>query len=106
VNAPGEPLAHVAFVGEVIEWRGPAPFFFVAVPAEHVGELKYAAQLASYGWGVVPVRAIASGTSFTTSLFPRDGGYLLPLKASVRKTGGISLGDRVHVEIRVDERAL
>ncbi|WP_395334898.1 DUF1905 domain-containing protein [Novosphingobium sp. BL-8H] len=95
------PLAHFAFAGTVIEWRGPAPFFFVAVPANHVGETRYAARMASYGWGVVPVRAVVNGTAFTTSLFPRDDGYLLPLKLAVRKAGAIGLGDRVSVEIQV-----
>lgn len=85
----------------MIQWRGPAPYFFVAVPAEHVGELRYAAQLASYGWGVVPVEATANGVSFRTSLFPKEGGYLLPLKASVRKAGGIGPNDVVHVHVRV-----
>ena len=101
-----EPLAYVTFVGAVIEWRGPAPFFFVAVPDEHVGELRYAAQLASYGWGVVPVQAIVGGVPFSTSLFPRDGSYLLPLKVSVRKEAKIGLGEEVRVEIRVIERPL
>jgi len=95
------PLAHFVFVGEVIEWRGPAPFYFVAVPASQVDEMRYAARMASYGWGVVPVRAVVNGTAFTTSLFPRNDGYLLPLKVAVRKAGAIGLGDRVTVEIQV-----
>lgn len=95
-----EPLADIAFTGPVIEWRGPAPFYFVAVPADHVGELRYAARLASYGWGVVPVAAEVNGTAFTTSLFPRDGGYLLPLKDAVRKQAAIALHDNVGVRIR------
>jgi len=99
--ASSQTLADVAFVGEVIEWRGPAPFFFVAVPPEWVGELRYAARLASYGWGVVPVQATIGGVPFTTSLFPRDGGYLLPLKLAVRAKGKIGLGDMAAVEIRV-----
>lgn len=99
-------LAHIAFAGTVIEWRGPAPYFFVAVPDEHVGELKYAAQLASYGWGVVPVQAMVNGLPFSTSLFPKDGGYLLPLKVSVRKSAKIGLGETVRVEICVAGRSL
>lgn len=94
-------LAHIAFIGEVIEWRGPAPFFFIAVPSEWVGELRYAATIASYGWGVIPVQASVSGVRFTTSLFPKDGGYLLPLKLAVRKQAKIGLGDTAAVEIEV-----
>lgn len=95
------PLAHITFVGTVIEWRGPAPFFFVAVPADLVGAVRRAARLASYGWGVVPVQAVVKGAAFTTSLFPKDGGYLLPLKGTVRRTAGIVLGDAVTVDIQV-----
>lgn len=95
------PLAHFTFVGTVIEWRGPAPFFFIALPPDRLGGVRQAARLASYGWGVVPVQAIVNDASFTTSLFPKDGGYLLPLKAAIRKTGAICLDDEVTVEIRV-----
>lgn len=96
-----EPLADLSFAGEVIEWRGPAPFLFVAVPEELVGEVHYAAREASYGWGCVPVEAEANGAEFRTSLFPRDGGYLLPLKVAVRKASGIGLGDAVQVRMRI-----
>lgn len=95
------PLAHITFVGTVIEWRGPAPFFFIAVPPDLVEAVRRAARLASYGWGVVPVQASVNETAFTTSLFPRDGGYLLPLKVVVRRDAGVVLGDRVAVDIQV-----
>ena len=38
---------------------------------------------------------------FTTSLFPKDGGYLLPLKDAVRKPSGINVGDEVTVEMTI-----
>lgn len=95
------PLADITFAGTVIEWRGPAPFLFVAVPEELVGELRFAARQASYGWGVVPARAAINGAAYTTSLFPRDGGYLLPVKVAVQKAAGVGLGDRVEARITV-----
>ncbi|WP_442047729.1 DUF1905 domain-containing protein [Novosphingobium sp. YAF33] len=95
------PLARFTFVGEVFEWRGPAPFFFVAVPTECVDEVRYAARIASYGWGVVPVHAVVNEIPFTTSLFPKGNSYLLPVKAAVRKAGSINLADRVTVEIQI-----
>lgn len=95
------PLAHFTFIGTVIEWRGPAPFLFVVLPPDRVEEVRHAARLASYGWGVVPVQAAVNGVAFTTSLFPKDGGYLLPLKVAARKAAAIGLGDEVTVEIRV-----
>jgi hypothetical protein len=100
VEAP-EPLFDATFAGTVIEWRGPAPFLFVPVPAAHVDELRLAARLASYGWGVVPVTAEVEGVRFTTSLFPRTGGYLLPLKVAVQRATGIGIGSRAKVRITV-----
>ncbi len=94
-------LVHVEFTGRVIEWRGPSPFYFAAVPAEQAADIREVAALATYGWGAVPVDARIGETSFTTSLFPKDGGYLLPLKNAVRKPRGISAGDEVTVAITV-----
>lgn len=45
-----------------------------------------------------PLAARLGGVAFTTSLFPKDGGYLLPLKDAVRRTAGVTAGDRVWVE--------
>jgi hypothetical protein len=59
------------------------------------------AAIASYGWGVIPVEARIGEVSFTTSLFPQDGGYLLPLKNAVRKPQGLTAGDEVTVEMTV-----
>ena len=100
----GEPLAEIAFAGRIVEWRGPAPYLFVRVPDEHVGEVAYAARQASYGWGCVPVTARIGGTDFTSSLFPRDGGYLLPVKVAVQRSERVGLGDRVTVTLRVVPR--
>jgi hypothetical protein len=94
-------LARISFEAPVIEWRGPAPFFFAALPEEYVGEVRYAARLASYGWGCVPVTVTIGDVDFTTSLFPRDGTYLVPLKAEARRRCGIALGDRVAVTITI-----
>ena len=98
------PIVELAFVGPVIEWRGPPPFYFVVVPEELVGEVRYGAQLASYGWGCVPVEAEIDGVVFTTSLFPRDGGYLLPLKLAVRKPLRLAVGDDAQVAMRIFAR--
>lgn len=96
-----EALFDAVFEGTVIEWRGPAPFLFVPIPADCVGALRHAARLASYGWGVVPVSAELDGTAFATSLFPREGGYLLPVKVSVQKAAKVALGSKVTVRIIV-----
>lgn len=71
----------VDFTCRIIEWRGPAPYYFVPVPDEDSAAIGDVAAVATYGWGVIPVEARVGGTTFTTSLFPRAGGYLLPLAA-------------------------
>ena len=75
-------MLQVKFSATIIEWRGPAPYFYAPLPQDAAEAVRGVAKGASYGWGVVPVRAVVGGVEFTTSLFPRDGTYLLPLKTS------------------------
>ncbi|MEV6014111.1 MULTISPECIES: DUF1905 domain-containing protein [unclassified Streptomyces] len=89
------------FSGPVIEWRGPSPYYFVRLPDEESADVREVAAMATYGWGVIPVEARIGEVVFQTSLFPRDGGYLLPLKAAVRKPAGLSAGDDVTVGMTV-----
>ncbi|HEY3559308.1 MAG TPA: DUF1905 domain-containing protein [Kribbella sp.] len=90
------------FSGEIIEWRGPAPYYFVPVPDDEADALRTVARAASYGWGMLPIRARIGSSEWKTSLFPKDDGYLLPLKDAVRKPAGLDAGDRVDVELRFD----
>jgi hypothetical protein len=89
------------FVAEVIHWRGPAPFHFVAVPEAVAGAIRSVAKEVTYGWGVIPVTAVVGATRFTTSLFPKDGGYLVPLKDAVRRSESIAIGDAIHVHLTI-----
>jgi hypothetical protein len=89
------------FTGRVVEWRGPSPYFFVPVPEQESADIREVAALATYGWGVIPVEARIGGVAFETSLFPKDGGYLLPLKDAVRRPNGLAPGDDVAVEMTV-----
>lgn len=89
------------FSGEVWEWRGPSPFHFVSVPDEQSAELESLKSHVTYGWGMIPVEAIIGVTRWTTSLFPKDGRYVVPLKSAIRKAEGISLGDTVKVRLGV-----
>ncbi|SEH16765.1 protein of unknown function [Sphingopyxis sp. YR583] len=94
-------MDELVFETVIIEWRGPAPFLFAPVPDEHIGAIRYAAMTESYGWGVVPVVATIGDTLFATSLFPREGGYLLPVKVAVQKSEQVGVGDRIAVRMRV-----
>jgi Domain of unknown function (DUF1905) len=96
-----DPPDEIAFAGQVVEWRGPAPFYFVGISAADARALHTAAKKASYGWGCVPVVATIGTTEFRTSLFPKDGSYLLPLKAAVRQMLEVVPGDAVEAVLRV-----
>jgi hypothetical protein len=41
-------------------------------------------------------------TEWTTSLFPKDGAYLVPLKVAVRRAEGVELGDVVELRLTID----
>lgn len=97
-------MAQFEFDATVIHWRGPAPYFYAPVPIEHVDDIRRAAKVVSYGWGVIPVEAEIGGIRFTTSLFPKDGGYLLPLKYAVRTPNAITAGDTVSVAMTIKPR--
>jgi hypothetical protein len=90
------------FTGEIWFWRGPAPWHFVTVPREECRELATAAEFVSYGWGMIPVTARIGTTRWTTSLFPKDGRYLVPVKAAVQKAERLDVGDTVTVRLTVD----
>jgi hypothetical protein len=90
------------FSGELWHWRGPAPFHFVSVPDEECGALEAASSLVSYGWGMIPVRARIGATNFRTALFPKDGGYVVPVKVDVRRREKLELGETVTVQLTID----
>ena len=87
-----------AFSGEVIEWRGPAPFFYVPMPADDADDLKEAARGLIY-WGQIAVTVTIGETTFETAVFPREGTYLVPLKDVVRGEEQLELGDVVDVRL-------
>ena len=89
------------FSGEVWFWRGPAPFHFVTVPDEESNDIHDVSRDVTYGWGCIPVTGRIGATSFQTSLFPKDGGYIVPVKVAVRRAEGIELGDTVEVRLTV-----
>ncbi|HEY9217112.1 MAG TPA: DUF1905 domain-containing protein [Phenylobacterium sp.] len=94
-------MLQFSFAASIIYWRGPSPYFFAPVPEPEAEELRRVARAVTYGWGMIPVEASIGGARFTTSLFPKDGGYLLPIKAAVRRKAALTAGDEVHVEMSV-----
>jgi hypothetical protein len=89
------------FTGEVIEWRGPAPYLFVAMTPQDSDDLKEEARGLIY-WGQVPVHVTIGDTGFTTALFPKDGRYLVPVKVAVQRAEAIGEGTIVEVVLRLN----
>ena len=92
-----------------------AGWHFVSVPKKQSKEIKKMFGAMKRGWGSLPVIVTIGKTNWKTSIFPasakasagrpdkKAGGYLLPLKADVRKKEKISAGDKITflLEIRV-----
>ena len=94
------------FKGEIWYWKGPAPFYFVTLPAEQSDELKDASAGVTYGWGMIPVVATIGKTRWYTAMFEKDGHYILPVKLAIRKAERNEEGDEVAVSIDVGKRSV
>ena len=93
-----------SFDSELFEWRGPAPFVWLALPDDECDYVRAEAADASYGWGAIPVSVRIGGTQWETSLLPRDGGYVLPVKKLVQTQERVGVGDGVTVAMSVAPR--
>ena len=91
----------IEFDGIIWFWHGPAPWYFVTVPAEQSRDLKTISGLVTYGWGMIPVHARIGKTEWKTSLFPKDGRYIVPIKVSVQNAEKLEEGDKVTVWLDV-----
>lgn len=89
------------FTGEIFYWRGPAPFFFITVPEAESAQIKSVSSMVTYGWGVIPATVKIGDTEFKTALFPKDGRYLVPVKANVRKAEELDTGDTADVQLTI-----
>jgi Domain of unknown function (DUF1905) len=87
------------FSNEIWEWRGPAPFYFVSVPDDQAEEIREAAKVLTYGWGMIPVVATIGHIEFKTSMFAKNGTYVLPIKSMVRLPLKLEAGDTVAVSM-------
>jgi hypothetical protein len=92
---------NIEFAGPIWFWKGPAPWYFVTVPAEQSRDLKAISGFVTYGWGVIPVQVQIGQTAWTTSLFPKDDRYLVPIRASIRKAEQLAEGDLVTIQLAV-----
>ena len=86
-------------------WKGSdaaGRWYFITVPEEQSAEIKAHAFGTPRGFGSVRVEARIGNVVWRTSVFPlNSGGYLLPVKAEIRRKAGIGAGDEVTVELEL-----
>ena len=93
---------NLEFNNEMWFWKGPSPFHFVSVPEDECAALEHVSPMVSYGWGMIPVTATVGKTTWKTSLFPKDGGYIVPVKLAVQKAERLDDGDMVAIHLTVE----
>ncbi len=91
----------IEFKGKIFQWRGPAPYLFVAVPDKQSADIKSVSKLVTYGWGVIPALIKVGKTEWTTSLFPKEGRYLVPIKMVVQKAEKLQEGDEIKLRLEL-----
>ena len=84
-------------------WNGEGgSWHFIIIPEELAGEIRAQSLAHRGGFGSVRVEATLNGVTWRTSVFPqKSGGYILPVKAKVRRDAGISAGDDVTVTLEL-----
>ena len=90
------------FEGEIFHWRGPAPFHFVAVPLAESEMIHEIASVVTYGWGMIPASVTIGETTVTTALWPKDGGYIVPIKKVLQDGEGVTVDDVVEITLDID----
>ncbi|KRB37596.1 DUF1905 domain-containing protein [Microbacterium sp. Root180] len=92
----------IEFEGDVFRWdaREDSAWFFTAVPAELSEDIREIPR-PYRGFGAVRVRARIGGTEWSTSIFPSDDAYVLPLKKAVRDAESLVEGGPVLVRLDV-----
>ena len=93
----------IRVTGPIWLWSGgQGSWHFLTVPEEQSDDIRAHGLAHRGGFGSVKVEARIHGVAWRTSVFPQKaGGYILPVKASVRRDAGIAAGDQVSVELEI-----
>jgi hypothetical protein len=84
--------------------EGKGSWHFLTIPPDEAVEIRLASAASGVrrGFGSVPVEAAINGVAWRTSIFPqKSGGYILPIKADVRKRTGVAAGDEVTLSLNL-----
>lgn len=84
-------------------YPGMAGWHFATIPADIAADIDSVFGDLRRGWGSLRVRATIGITTWDTSIFPdkETKGYMLPLKASVRKKENISADDKISLTLEI-----
>ena len=84
-------------------WTGEsASWHFITVPEEQADEIRAHSLVHRGGFGSVRVEATIGDVAWRTSVFPqKNGDYLLPVKAEVRRRTNIVAGDEVRLTVEL-----
>ena len=81
----------------------PVSWFFITIDGPVAEAIRAASPGRTAAWGSVYVSVTIGTTTWRTSLFPSKdvGGYLLPVKAAVRKAECLAEGDVVQARLTI-----
>lgn len=95
----------ISFASLLWIWKGSdaaGRWYFVTVPEEQSVEIRAHAFGTPRGFGSVRVEATIGDVTWQTSVFPlNSGGYILPIKADVRRRAKLSVGDELAVVLKL-----
>lgn len=88
--------------GAIWYWRGPSPFHFVTVPPVESEMIHEVASVVTYGWGMIPASVTVGASTVTTALWPKDGGYIVPIKKALQDREGLGVDDVIEIVLDID----
>ncbi len=90
----------MTFSAELWEHSGEGGWHFLTLPPEVGDDLREEPTGPRRGFGSLRVRVTVGASAWDTSIFPsKDGSYVLPVKAAVRRAEDLAEGDVVEVEL-------
>ncbi|GGR13379.1 DUF1905 domain-containing protein [Agromyces mediolanus] len=92
----------IRFEAEIYEWEARRNWFFVDVPPEPSADISEQPRMPR-GFGAVKVTVSLGGSTWSTSIFPSGGVYVLPLKRAVLRAEQVGEGDTVLVSLDVHD---
>ena len=97
------PSPHYEIRAEVWVHPGIAGWHFITLDKRSSAEITSKYGMHRRGWGSLPVVVTVGATTWRTSIFPdkTSGGYVLPLKADVRKKENIVEGKRILLSLNI-----